>query len=307
MTRPFRVLAWSAATATYLLIVVGAIVRITGSGMGCGDHWPLCNGHLFPPLDDIATVIEWTHRLLAAVVSVPVVALAVYTWWLRKTPSADRRPPSVAAYWALALLIPQALLGAITVKLELPHWTVVLHFMMALTMFAFLLAAAVGGWRMADGVARKPDRSARAALVLGFVVIFMGAMTAKLGAGPACTGFPLCNGELWPSTGGLAHVHWIHRLLAYALVLHVGGWAIRSGRRTADSGWRMAPWLILGLVTLQVVVAIVMVSSGFPPRLQALHVAVGAALWAGLVLVNAAVAAGAPRLEGESPKQRAPA
>src|SRR5688572_8663985 len=135
MTRRYMLLAWTAAVCTYLLIVVGAIVRITGSGMGCGDHWPLCNGHLFPPLDDIATVIEWTHRLLAAVVSIPVAALAVYAWWLRRTPSADRRPPSVAAYWALGLLIPQALLGAITVKLELPHWTVVLHFMMANVMF----------------------------------------------------------------------------------------------------------------------------------------------------------------------------
>jgi cytochrome c oxidase assembly protein subunit 15 len=52
MTIPFRRLAWAAAVATYLLVVLGAVVRITGSGMGCGDHWPLCNGHLIPPLSE---------------------------------------------------------------------------------------------------------------------------------------------------------------------------------------------------------------------------------------------------------------
>lgn len=278
MTRQFKILAWVAATATYLLIVVGAIVRITGSGMGCGDHWPLCNGHLFPPLDDIATVIEWTHRLLAAVVSVPVVALAAYAWWLRRkgVGSGEWAAPSTAAYWALGLLIPQALLGAVTVKLELPHWTVVLHFMTALTMLAALLIAALG--RPLSG----HDRSARAALVMGFVVIVMGALTAKLGAGPSCNGFPLCNGQLWPTTGALATIHWVHRLVAYLLALHVIGWALR---RPGPSR------VVLGFVLLQVIVAAGMVSMGFPPALQALHAAVGVALWAALVIVNTRVPA----------------
>jgi heme A synthase len=48
MTRRFRRLAWTAAGCTYLLIILGAVVRITGSGMGCGEHWPLCNGRLLP-------------------------------------------------------------------------------------------------------------------------------------------------------------------------------------------------------------------------------------------------------------------
>src|SRR5947207_2749082 len=50
MTRSFTRLAWTAATFTYLLIILGAIVRITGSGLGCGEHWPLCNGKLLPLL-----------------------------------------------------------------------------------------------------------------------------------------------------------------------------------------------------------------------------------------------------------------
>src|SRR2546423_7991600 len=65
MTRRFTRLAWLAATCTYLLIILGAIVRITGSGLGCGEHWPLCNGRLLPPLD-LPTLIEYGHRLVAA-------------------------------------------------------------------------------------------------------------------------------------------------------------------------------------------------------------------------------------------------
>src|SRR6185295_429299 len=83
MTRRFTRLAWTAATFTYLLIILGAIVRITGSGMGCGDHWPLCNGRLLPPLD-LPTMIEYGHRLAAAAVSVLVASLAGLGWWETK-------------------------------------------------------------------------------------------------------------------------------------------------------------------------------------------------------------------------------
>src|SRR5256885_7718151 len=93
-------LAWSAAACTYLLIILGAIVRITGSGMGCGDHWPLCNGRLLPPLD-LPTLIEYGHRLAAALVSVLVSGLAAYAWWLGRV--------SKTAYVALGLLIVQVL------------------------------------------------------------------------------------------------------------------------------------------------------------------------------------------------------
>ena len=58
-------------------LIFGAIVRISGSGMGCGDHWPTCWGHWFPPLTQPTLVIEWTHRLLAALLITAVVSLAL--------------------------------------------------------------------------------------------------------------------------------------------------------------------------------------------------------------------------------------
>src|SRR3989454_6949388 len=100
MTRRFTRLAWTAATFTYLLIILGAIVRITGSGLGCGEHWPLCNGKLLPPLD-LPTMIEYGHRLAAAAVSLLWTALAAYAWWLRQgAGSRERFSPDRTAYVA---------------------------------------------------------------------------------------------------------------------------------------------------------------------------------------------------------------
>ena len=279
MTRQYRLIAWVAAAATYLLIVFGAIVRITGSGMGCGDHWPLCNGHLFPPLSEPTTVIEWLHRLIAAVISVPIAVTAWFAWRLRRAGGPDA--PSTAAYWAIGLLIPQALLGMITVKLELPDWTVILHFLTASIMLAALLLAALN--RPLFG----GERAARGALIGGFIVLGLGALTANVGAAGACSGFPLCNGQIWPE-GGLSVLHWIHRLFAYALTLHVIGWAIRSRRTVGRSdGPTVGPFVVLGLITLQVLVGAGLVTAGLPPAMQVVHVAVGMAVWASLVIVKA--------------------
>ena len=130
MPKSFVTLAWVAAACAYLLIVLGAVVRISGSGMGCGDHWPLCNGHLFPPLNEIPTVIEWSHRLVAAVVSILVIGLVALDW---------RR-----AWPALILLIVQILLGAVTVKTGLTPAMVILHLATAMLLLAALIVTACG-------------------------------------------------------------------------------------------------------------------------------------------------------------------
>ncbi len=266
MTRRYTLLAWTAAAATYLLIVLGAVVRITGSGMGCGDHWPLCNGHLFPPLNEIGTVIEWSHRLVAALVSVLVVALAVIPGL---SPGVSRVPR--APLVALGLLVLQVALGAITVKLALPPWTVVLHLGTAMLLLATLLVAASPP---DPGFVLQPGTIGL--LTLAYLTVLFGALTANLGAAAACTGFPLCSGKIWPSAGGLALIQWVHRLLAYTLSGYVVWWAVRSRGRGA--------WAVVALVALQVAVGAATVLLGLPPALQAAHVAVGAAVWAGFVL-----------------------
>jgi heme A synthase len=271
MTRPYRMLAWAAAVATYLLIVLGAVVRITGSGLGCGNDWPVCHGHLFPSLSDMRTFIEWNHRLVAAIVTALVAVTAAATWWYRARGPAGQPAPSRAGYLALGLLVVQVLLGAVTVKLDLPAWTVVLHLGTAMLLLAVLLAAARGA---------RTGRFSVTPLIaasLGFVTVLFGALTANLGAATACVGFPLCNGEVFPAGNYLQHIQWTHRLLAYGLFVYLLVWAWRSRRR--------GPTLLLGLAVIQVGIAAAMVLHGVPPGLQVGHAAAGAALWAGLVLV----------------------
>src|SRR5690349_19930516 len=122
MPRRFAALAWTAAAATYVLIVLGAIVRISGSGLGCGNDWPVCHGRLIPPLSDTKTFIEWNHRLFAGLVTILVALLAVATWKLRRRQGAGSREqtaPGHAPYVALGLLVVQILLGGIVVKQDL--------------------------------------------------------------------------------------------------------------------------------------------------------------------------------------------
>jgi heme a synthase len=283
MTRRFTRLAWTAVTFTYLLIVLGGVVRITGSGLGCGEHWPLCNGQLFPPLD-LPTLIEYAHRLAAAGVLGLVLALAGYAWRLRVSGvdtrgmpapggAAPSAVPSALPYAALALLVVQILLGAVTVRLRLPPWTVVLHLAVAMLLLATLIRIArePGGGRES-----LPPAPALGALSLGFVTVLAGALTANSGAASACLGFPLCNGHVLPRGNVLQYIHWTHRVLAYGLFAYVMWWGGRAKRR--------AVWGVAALVSAQAVVAAAMVLLRLPPALAAAHVALGAAVWGGLVI-----------------------
>src|SRR5439155_7565115 len=208
MPRRFAGLAWTAAAATYVLIVLGAIVRITGSGLGCGDDWPICHGRLIPPLSDIKTFIEWNHRLFAAVVTILVTLLVVSTWRLRRrhgAESTEQTAPGRAPYVALGLLVVQILLGGIVVKQALQPYLVTLHFANALLLLGTLIGVAT------DGRLLAPRSRAAAAAGWGFVTLLLGALTANFGAATACTGFPLCNGQVIPSGAYLQWLHWVHR------------------------------------------------------------------------------------------------
>jgi cytochrome c oxidase assembly protein subunit 15 len=270
MTRPLARLAWTAALATYVLIVLGGIVRITGSGLGCGDDWPVCHGRLIPSFAALTTRIEWSHRLVAAMVSVLIVSLAGLTWWQRRkgVVRGEWYVPGWGGYVALGLLVVQVLLGAVTVRLHLPPWTIILHLGTAMLLLATLIVTARGWSRI--------QTSGLVAALLGFVTVLLGALTANLGAATACIGFPLCNGQWIPDGNYLQHVQWTHRLLAYTTYGYLLVWTLATRRR--------GPAIALGLATVQVGIAAAMVSLGLPPLLQAAHVAAGAALWGALVL-----------------------
>ena len=284
----FALLAFVTAAFTYALIVFGGVVRITGSGMGCGDDWPLCNGQLIPPMD-FETLIEYSHRLAALLVSVLVLIVAFYAVRHRKTPGFADRGILGLAIASAALLIIQVLVGAVTVWLELPTSTVVLHLGLASTLLATLviagLRAKVPAQPMSEGANdRTYPRWALASAAIGFLLLLLGALVANTGAAPLCQGFPLCNGQLVPQGGGLVHLHWTHRLVAYAAIVVFAIAVVVSRRQKAPVGVKRSADVALGLAMGQIWVAAELVLGLLPAGLRGLHLAVGVALWAALIV-----------------------
>jgi len=128
-------------------------------------------------------------------------------------------------------------------------------------------------------------------LLLTFVTVLLGALTANLGAATACVGFPLCNGQLIPEGNYTQHIHWTHRLLAYTLFAATLWWAQRTRRR--------GPAIVFALVMLQLAVGASMVLLSLPRILQAAHVAVGAAVWSAVVLAILEPQHFVPRIRAE--------
>lgn len=299
--RGFGRLATFAAVYTYALIAVGGIVRITGSGLGCGDDWPRCHGQWIPPFT-FETVIEYAHRLLAAGISFVVLAVVVQALRRRRMPGFSGRGGLLRpALLAGVFLVVQVLLGGITVMLKLPAAVTILHLGTAMALLATLLVAAIragalggrGAAATAVGAegARKVARSALGAAALGYLVVLMGALVANTGApvsgapsaaALACQGFPLCNGGI--GGGGIVHIQLTHRILAYLLFFHVIGAVVATRKRSASLEVERAATATLVLVVLQLGVAAAMVTMVFPPSFRAAHLVVGAAVWSSLVI-----------------------
>ena len=287
-------------------VVFGAIVRITGSGMGCGDHWPKCQGHWFPPLDRMDLVIEISHRWFAATLSLAIVALLVTALMRRRTPGVSG-PGGVlrAASLATVLVVTAALFGAVTVKLELGNKLVIVtHLAIAMALLAVLISSAMraGGLGAASAsvgtASEKTWRGARVAVAVTFVVLVLGAFTAHLpGANSSCVGFPLCRGSLLPT--GTQHIQFTHRILAFLLFFHLLGLAIAVRRRGEARLIIRAAWIAFATVLTQLVVAAALVEMQLPPLFRSLHQAVGTLVWVAVVALallsrRGALGAGVP-------------
>jgi cytochrome c oxidase assembly protein subunit 15 len=166
---------------------------------------------------------------------------------------------------------------------------IVLHLALASVLLATLIVAGLQVQRGAGPAGTGPadatyPRWAVAAAVLGFLTLVLGGLVANTGAAPLCQGFPLCNGRLIPEGGGLVHLHWTHRLLGYALLIVVAVSIERTVKQGAPSAVLRTAVLTGLLVVAQIAVAATLVLLRQPGDLRAAHLAVGAALWAALVV-----------------------
>ncbi len=278
------------AAATFgvacLHLVFGAIVRISGSGMGCGDHWPRCYGRWFPPLDRPDLIVEVSHRYLASILLLSLISTLAVAWRHRSEAGVGGRGGVLrSAGLGVALGFSAALLGAVTVKLgnapfaTLAHWTVAMS-LVATTVAALIRAGGLGGdAARLGGVSRKTMRGAFAGATLALLTVVMGGLTAKYpGAAVACQGFPLCgrNADVLPAA---IHVQLTHRVLAFLVVLHFLGLASGVFRRGEASVAKRAAATVASLGVLQLVVAGAMILGHLPPVLRSLHEATGVSVW----------------------------
>jgi heme a synthase len=276
-------------------VVFGAIVRITGSGMGCGDHWPDCFGSFTPTHMGATLLVEISHRYGAAALSLAIVALVVAAWLKRRVPGVSG-PGGVlrASLLAILLVVVAALFGAVTVKMGLQPWVVVTHLAIAMALLAVLVVVVVRAGGFGALAAGEPTgrtrRSAGAAAGLTFLALVLGALTANTPGAPlSCQGFPLCR-EIADGGAPLA-IHITHRVIAFLLLGHLIGVAIGVRKRAEPRPIRVAAWTALGIVTLQIVVAAAMVEMQLPASLRSVHQAIGTALWISVTTL-AALASG---------------
>jgi heme A synthase len=281
-----RRLAYVAFGVACTHLVFGAIVRISGSGMGCGDHWPKCSGSWFPPMSRPDLVIEVSHRYLASILLLSLIALLVAAWRRRATPGVGG-PRGVlrAAALAVALGFSAAILGAITVKLgnaplaTVAHWTVAMSLVAAVAATVIRAGGLGGAAARFGGASAKTRRAAFAGAAVALLAVVMGGLTAKYpGAAVACQSFPLCGRN--PDVMSTAvHVQLTHRVLAVLVVLHLFGMVMALGKRREAPIVRRAATIALSLGGVQLLVAGAMIGMRLPPVLRSLHEATGVSIW----------------------------
>lgn len=284
--RAFAVTSRLALTTTALmfaLIVIGSVVRTTGSGLACPD-WPLCNGQLIPPMQ-FNVMIEWLHRLVALVVSLLLFATVAWIFVRREVRA---RLAGLAAL-AVLLLFTQVLLGALTVWKLLAPQVVSAHLGVALMLFATLLTTALAARARAEegppeGAPGAGSESGLAALFgtatfLTFVQALLGGAVSTTGAALACPDWPTCNGQWFPPLEGLVGLQVAHRWGAYALLAIMLLVMMRS-RASADPVVRAGGAMLFALTVTQAMFGILNVLIGVPVWMSAVHLGTATAILA---------------------------
>lgn len=294
---------------TFGLIVIGGVVRVSESGLGCGpagsglEGWPLCTGKVIPFAGG-STLVEFTHRIVAGAVAILIALLAWYAWSRFR---GDRRTWLVrGSILAVGLVLFQAVLGGLTVEHNLDAALVAIHLGVAMALLAILLGiyrAATPGPQPEAALATRGLRitTAVAALLVLATIVAGGYVAGTEGHGTldkpvagahtACgTEFPTCGDSILPfGRNSLLDAQLTHRVLMFLAtiaVLGMAGIALARGIRS----WPVTTAAVL--VLLQVLLGALNVWLGKHAGLIVAHLALGTlvwavVVWAGLTFVEA--------------------
>jgi heme A synthase len=275
----FRGFSLAAAVGALLLAVLGSWVRINGAGMSCPD-WPLCHGALIPTMAD-GVIFEWSHRLVAALEAIVVVA-ALATGWQARKRIAGVTP--VLAFIGVVFVL-QVGLGGLTVALANSPWSVVVHWATAMLLLGGLTALAV----LAVAAPRRialPLTPLGAAivtcLVCAFGVMCAGAYVSSSGAGLACTTLPVCDGGSLFGTTVAQTTQMVHRLLAGTLFVALTFTCILASAN-GPSRVRTVTFVAAALLLMQIALGFANVAWLLPTVLREAHAANACVLYLSLL------------------------
>ena len=303
----FATYAWLVVAYNIVVILWGAVVRATGSGAGCGSHWPTCNGEIIHRPERIETLIELSHRLTSAFSGVLVVILLIWAWRRFGPGTRTRR----AALGAFVFILIEGALGAGLVLLELTAdnvsvaraFAVALHMGNTLVLLVFLsLTAWWGGG--APGVQLRGRRTVLWLLGIGLVgALLMAGMGAVTALGD--TLFPAeslaagLQADLDPAASFLIRLRVLHPVLAVLVSVY---WVVIGNvLKELVPSPRLHRMLrvVYGLIAIQLSAGVLNVILLAPVWMQLLHLALADAFWIALVLTAATALAPAP---GSLPK-----
>jgi cytochrome c oxidase assembly protein subunit 15 len=274
---------YAAATAitTYGLIVVGGTVRATGSGEACPD-WPLCKGNIVPPLE-AKVWVEFSHRLLATVVTFLVAGLIYAIWRTRK------QDPLLwkAAVLAGGLLALQIIVGGITVDTKTAAGVVAIHLTIALTLLTTLIFVTARLFRTQDQPLVRLEVLPCLVLAGVFALVVTGVFVSQRQAGLAYPDWPLFNGGVTPSSSEAGQLHYLHRIVSGGVGLLFLALFAQAVRRHASP---KVIWLLTGAGVLFVAQALLGAANVWlelATSVRIAHLALASAVWAVLVFTMA--------------------
>jgi len=309
--RPYAKLAWSVVGWNLAVVSWGAFVRATGSGAGCGSHWPLCNGEVLPRSPALSTVIEFTHRATSGIAALLVVALVVGAW--RSFP--PRHPVRRAAWASLGIMLLEAALGAGLVLFGwvardasfARGWVMGLHLVNTLLLLAGLALTADWASRPAGFSLAVPGVLA-AGLWAAFAAMLVAGVTGAVAAlgDTLVPGMPFEEGlRLGPEVP--LEVRALLRLrIAHPLVAVLAAGALLAAARLAvahrgDARVRGAALRLAILTGVQLGAGLVNVWLRAPVAMQLGHLLLADLVWIAFVLLAAAALAPAARADAPAP------
>lgn len=308
-SKKFALFAWSLIGVNLLVIGWGAYVRASGSGAGCGSHWPLCNGEVIPVSNAAKTVIEYTHRVMSGVDLIMVVLLVVLAFWLYPKKNAVRR----AAVWSLFFIVTEALFGAGLVLLDLVAHNASTMRAVAISLhlvntFLLLGSLTLSAWLISGG---DPPRLRGQGVVRTLILIALGGMII-VGASGAVTAlgdtlFPagsLSEGlaQDWsPGAHLFVRLRIIHPILAGLVGCFVVAQAITVAHLRPRPATSRMSMVVVCLVATQFFVGLLNFGLLAPVGLQMTHLVVADLLWISVVVFAAAALSATKDLAAVTP------